>query len=79
LANTGPADVKWQVVFFVSADQAGVAVDPMQGDLSAGTSIDVQISNTSRADAQQGVIRFTPDSPAAGTPPTLNYSTSSCS
>ena len=79
LANTGPADVQWQVVFFVSADQVGVAVDPMQGELSAGTSIDVQISNTSRADAQQGVIRFAADSPAAGTPPTLSYSTSSCS
>lgn len=79
LANTGPEDVQWQVVFAVSADQAGVAVDPMQGDLSAGTSITLQIHNTSRADAQQGVIRFDPDTSAAGTPPTLSYTTISCS
>jgi hypothetical protein len=79
LANTGTADVQWQVVVFVSADQVGILVDPMQGDLSAGTSIAVQIHNTSQADSQQGVIRFAPDSSAAGTPPTLSYTTSSCS
>jgi hypothetical protein len=79
LANTGTADVQWQTEFSVSADQAAVEVDPMQGDLSAGTSITVQIHNTSQAGAQQGVIRFAPDSSTAGTPPTLSYTTSSCS
>jgi hypothetical protein len=79
LANTGTEDVGWQVVFSVSADQVGVAVDPMQGDLSAGTSITLQIHNTSQADAQHGVIRFDPDTSAAGAPPTLNYTTSGCS
>jgi hypothetical protein len=79
LANTGTADVQWEAVFSVSADQAAVEVDPMQGDLSAGTSITVQIHNTSQAGAQQGVIRFAPDSSAAGAPPTLSYTTSSCS
>jgi hypothetical protein len=79
LANTGAADVQWQVEFSVSADQAGVAVDPMQGDLSAGTSVALQISNTFQADAQRGVLRFAPDSPAAGAAPSLSYTTSACS
>jgi hypothetical protein len=79
LINTGTEDVQWQVVFSVSADQVGVAVDPTQGNLSAGTSITLQISNTSQAGAQQGVIHFAPDSSAAGAPPTLNYTTSNCS
>jgi hypothetical protein len=78
LANTGVADVQWQVEFSVSADQAGVAVDPMQGDLSAGTSVALQISNTFQAGAQRGVLRFAPDSSAAGEAPGLSYTTSSC-
>jgi len=79
LANMGAADVQWQAVFSVSADQAGIEVDPMQGNLSAGTSIALQIHNTSQADAQHGVIRFAPDSSAAGEAPSLSYTTSSCS
>jgi hypothetical protein len=79
LTNTGAADVQWQVEFSVSADQAGVTVDPMQGDLNAGTSIALQISNTFQADAQRGVLRFAPDSSAAGEAPRLAYTTSTCS
>jgi hypothetical protein len=79
LANTGTADIRWQVEFSGSADQVGVAVDPTDGDLSAGTSIALQISNTSHGDAQQGVIRFVPDASVAGASPTLSYTTSNCS
>ena len=79
LTNTGPAEVQWEAVISVSADQAGIEVDPMQGDLSEGTSVTVQIHSTAQADAQQGEIRFDPDPSAAGAPPTLDYSTNSCS
>jgi hypothetical protein len=50
----------------------------MQGDLSAGTSIALQISNTFQADAQRGVLRFAPDSSAAGEAPSLSYMISGC-
>jgi len=79
LANTGAADVQWQAEFSGSADQIGVAVAPMQGDLSAGTSIALQVTNTFQADAQRGVLRFAPDSSAAGEAPSLTYTTSGCS
>jgi hypothetical protein len=79
LENTGPADVQWQAQFSVSPDQAGVEVDPTQGDLSAGASSAIQIRNTAQADARNGVILFAPDSSAAGAPPSLSYTTASCS
>lgn len=79
LANTGTEDVQWQVVFSVSADQAGVTISPRQGNLRAGTSIVAQIQNKRQPDGQQGVIRFDPDTSAAGTPPSLSYTATGCS
>jgi hypothetical protein len=79
LENTGPGDVQWQAQFSVSPDQAGVEVDPSQGDLSAGASSAIQIRNTAQADARNGVILFAPDTSVAGAPPSLSYTTASCS
>jgi hypothetical protein len=78
LANTGTADVQWRAVLSIPADQAGVELDPMQGALSAGTSITLQIHSTSEEDALRGVIIFALDSSAAGVPASLNYTTNSC-
>jgi len=79
LTNTGQEEVQWEAVISVSADQVGIEVDPMQGDLSEGSSVTVQIHNTAHADAQQGEIRFDPDPSSAGAPSTLDFTTSSCS
>ncbi|HEX9069884.1 MAG TPA: hypothetical protein VF807_14010 [Ktedonobacterales bacterium] len=79
LANTGSQDVQWQVVFAVSADQPGVEVSPREGNLRAGTSIVLQIHNTSQSGGQQGTMRFEADTSAAGTPPSLSYASAGCS
>jgi hypothetical protein len=79
LENTGTADVQWQAQFSVSPDQAGVEVDPVQGDLSAGASSPIQIRNTAQGDARNGVILFAADSAVAGAPPSLSYTAASCS
>jgi hypothetical protein len=39
--NSGPQTVDWQVAFSVPQDQAGVAVNPQQGELAAGDSVSV--------------------------------------
>jgi hypothetical protein len=79
LTNSGSVEVQWEAVISDSADQLGIEVDPMQGDLSEGESVTIQIHNTAQADAQQGEIRFDPDPSSAGVPPTLDFTTSSCS
>jgi Viral BACON domain len=79
LANTGAQDVQWQVVYSVSADQAGVTISPRQGTLRAGNSIVVQVQSKRQSDGQQGIIHFDPDTSAAGTPPSLSYTTAGCS
>ena len=79
LKNTGTEDVQWQVVFSDSADNAGVTVSPRQGNVRAGTGIVLQIQSKRQSDSQQGVIRFDPDTSAAGAPPSLSYTTASCS
>jgi hypothetical protein len=79
LANTGPQDVQWQAVFPASADQAGVEMSRMQGNLRAGTSIALQIHSTSQSVGQQGVIHFEADTPDAGASPSLSYTSAGCS
>jgi hypothetical protein len=78
LTNTGPDDVQWQVDYSIPPDQAGVQVNPQQGDLHAGTSVSLQIQLHHHPGSQQGVIRFDPMTPAAGTPPTLSYTITGC-
>jgi hypothetical protein len=84
LLNTGPADVQWQVEPAGPPDQLGVDVGPRQGELPAGTSVAIQIHNTTQAtgphgvSGRQGVIRFEPLVPAAGPPPQLQYTTVGC-
>jgi hypothetical protein len=78
LANTGSEDVQWQVVYSISADQAAVTISPRQGNVRAGTSMVIQIQSKRQSDGQQGVIHFDPDTSAAGTPPSLSYTTAGC-
>jgi hypothetical protein len=85
LQNTGQDSLRWQATFSLSADQAGVSVNPQRGTLSAGASVAVQLQNTTHAsDTQgasgpQGVITFAPRSSDAGPPATLTYTTVGCS
>jgi hypothetical protein len=85
LANTGSQPVQWQAVVDVSADQAGIAIAPHQGDLDAGATVSVQLENTTQPSSSQdgghseGIIRFVPTSATAGSPPRLSYRLDSCS
>jgi hypothetical protein len=84
LANTGPQAVQWQAVVDVSADQTGIAITPAQGNLDAGTTVSVQLENTTQSSSQggsdsEGVIRFVPTTATAGSPPSLSYRLDNCS
>lgn len=79
LANNGPQRVRWQVSFSGAGGQAGVTVNPNQGDLHAGASVILQIQiNGDAGGGQQGTIQFVTNSQDAGAPPTLSYVTNSC-
>jgi len=92
LQNTGSTKVNWQATFSVSAQQAGVTVSPLRGQLAAGGSVPIQLQNTTRsngsqgASGRQGVITFTPtasDDNQDATPDTsssasLSYTTVGC-
>ncbi len=80
LANIGPQRVRWQVEFGVPTEQAGVAVSPSDGNLAAGASValQIQLHNQSQGAGQQGILRFAPQTPAAGPGPSLSYTTTSC-
>ncbi len=84
LANTGPQHVQWQAVVDGSADQAGIAITPNQGDLEAGDSLSIQLENTTQSSNSQGsshregVIRLAPTSADAGQPPSLSYRLDLC-
>jgi hypothetical protein len=79
LANTGQESVQWQAELSVASDQAGVSISPRHGTLRPGTSIAIHLQNASNGESRQGVVSFTTDAPAAGTPPTLTYTTTACS
>jgi hypothetical protein len=80
LANTGPQRVRWQVEFGVPTEQAGVQISPSDGTLAAGASVALQIQshNQSQDAGKQGVVRFAPQTSAAGPGPSLSYTTTSC-
>jgi hypothetical protein len=92
LQNTGSAKVNWQATFSVPAQQAGVTVSPLRGQLAAGGSVPIQLQNTTRsngsqgASGRQGVITFTPTAsddnqgagPDAGSSARLSYTTVGC-
>jgi hypothetical protein len=92
LQNTGSTKVNWQATFSVSAQQAGVTVSPLRGQLAAGGSVPIQLQNTTRsngsqgASGRQGVITFTPAAsddnqdatPVAGSSASLSYTTVGC-
>jgi len=92
LQNTGSAKVSWQATFSVPAQQAGVTVSPLHGQLAAGGSIPIQLQNTTRASGsqggsgRQGVITFAPTASGdnqgggsdAGASVSLSYTTVGC-
>ena len=80
LANTGPQSVRWQVKFDVPTEQAGIVVSPTSGTLAAGTSValHLQSHNGKQNAVQQGVVRFAPQTSAAGPAPSLSYTSKSC-
>jgi hypothetical protein len=78
LQNNGPTKVRWQATFSLSAQKAGVALTPQQGELAAGGSIPLKLENTTRSTGQQGVIGFAPTTPEAGPPVSLTYTTVGC-
>jgi hypothetical protein len=79
LTNSGPEDVQWQVALDVSTNQSAVTISPRHGDLRAGTSVSIQIQNRNyNSAAQQGVIRFEPQTPTAEPAPSLSYTSSGC-
>ncbi len=78
LANSGLDSVDWQAELSVDSDQAGVSISPRHGTLRPGTNIAIRLQNNSNGDGRQGVISFNTDSQAAGSPPTLNYTTTGC-
>ena len=78
LANSGSEDIEWQAQFSVPADQAAVVVSPRQGEIRAGTSIVLRVQIRTRIGAQTGEIRFNSDTSAAGSSPTLTYTTVNC-
>ncbi len=84
LENNGPQTVDWQVAFSVPQEQAGVVIDPQQGELDAGASVSVQLQNTTQSTGRhggsghQGVIDFAPTTPDAGPSANLAYTTAVC-
>jgi hypothetical protein len=84
LTNSGSQSVQWQAEIVASTGQAGIEVDPNEGELAAGTNLTIKIHNTTHAGGghgsagQSGVIRFTAQTSDAGTPPSLNYTTVGC-
>lgn len=78
LLNSGSDSVDWQLQIAGGSDQSGVSISPRRGTLRPGTSITIRLQNNSNGDGQQGVITFNSDTQAAGSPPTLNYTTDGC-
>ncbi|HKW23700.1 MAG TPA: hypothetical protein VJO13_20130 [Ktedonobacterales bacterium] len=78
LANSGSDSVDWQLEVSGGLDQAGVSISPRHGTLRPGTSIVIRLQNISNGNGQQGVITFTSDTQAAGSTPTLSYTTAGC-
>ncbi|MGO8951094.1 MAG: BACON domain-containing protein [Ktedonobacterales bacterium] len=84
LINNGSAAVQWQVNNAAPANQPALNISPNQGTLNAGTSIALQVQNQTHANgpqgvpSQQGVIDFVVETPDAGVPPRLSYTTVGC-
>jgi hypothetical protein len=78
LLNSGSDSVDWQLEIAGGSDQSGVSISPRHGTLRPGTSITIRLQNNSNGNGQQGVITFNSDTQAAGSPPTLNYTTDGC-
>jgi len=79
LANRGPGHVHWQASLSVSADQAGVAISPGDGELGTGESTAIQLQRTSQSARQQVVIRFSVTDAQAGPPASVSFTAVGCS
>ena len=78
LINSGSDSVDWQLEVSGGSDQSGVSISPRHGTLRPGTSIVIRLQNISNGNGQQGVITFNSDTQAAGSTPTLSYTTAGC-
>lgn len=79
LSNTGSRRVSWQAQFSGSSDQSGVSLSQQSGRLDAGSSVEIQLQNTTQSsNSQQGVIQFTSSSQDAGPPASLSYTAQGC-
>lgn len=79
LTNKGPDDVSWHVELqYQSPNKPLVSVNPNRGQLDAGDSITIKVSNNAFASTQEGVIVFVPDDGAAGQGPRVNYTAKPC-
>jgi Protein kinase domain len=78
LKNLGSETTDWQES---GGDQliGGISVQPNQGRLDAGQSVDVTITNNSFSfTGQNGTLYFTPTADGAGDPAALNYTAKAC-
>jgi hypothetical protein len=78
LKNLGSDTTDWQA----SGDQTfgGILVQPNQGTLDAGQSVDVTITNNSFSFTNQsGTIQFIPSAAGSGNPAALTYTVQACS
>jgi hypothetical protein len=78
LENRGPGPVHWQASLSVSADQAGVAISPGDGELGAGEGTAIQLQRTSQSARQQEVIRFSATDAQAGPPASVSFTAVGC-
>jgi hypothetical protein len=86
LQNNGPETVAWQASFSPSYRQAGITLDPRQGELAPGDNQTLQIQNATSSlkgsRSVQGVVSFaltTQDGGQnAGPPASLSYTAAGC-
>jgi hypothetical protein len=85
LQNNGPETVAWQANFSPSYRQAGITVNPRQGELAPGDSQTLQMQNATStlkgSHSVQGVVSFAPttqNTQNAGPPASLSYTAAGC-
>ncbi|HEX6123355.1 MAG TPA: hypothetical protein VFY89_09350, partial [Ktedonobacterales bacterium] len=79
LVNSGPDTLSWSAtVDSNSFAGAGIEVQPKDGELDAGRTVKITITNQSHFFGRQGTIEFVPDNPQAGQPAGTYYQTQSC-
>ena len=79
LVNNGPDTLSWSATIDSNSFAgAGIDIQPQNGDLDAGKTVKITVTNQSRFFGRQGTIEFVPDDPQAGHPAGTFYQTQSC-